>query len=259
MSIEKQMWTLLAPQGNLVQGSVVTLSQEELHYAFHVLRLKQNDPVCLTDCCGTQAHGTIEEISKKKGTVKVQTCQTNSQKKPLINLWLGMPKPSTLEEVVAVASELGVHEIHVFKTEKCAFKSDLKKEKLQRLSDEAVRISKSAFSAKIVEQPNLQRLLQTQSGSVVLFCDEAHVYDNKIQNSIFNALSSIDPTDIHTISLLVGPEASFSAAERQLILQHPSVVSVSLGSHILRVATAVVVGIGCVQNHNFFPKKSHAV
>lgn len=168
---------------------------------------------------------------------------------PCIKLWLAMPKPSTLEEVVATASELGVSEIHIFKSDKCAVKSELKKEKLQRISDEAVRISKSTFSAKIFEQPGLNSLVDFSADSAVtLFCDESHVYENKITNSLFQVLQEKFHLNIQDIHILVGPEASFSDQERQFILETLHAIPVSLGWNILRVPTAVTVVVGVVKS-----------
>lgn len=249
MSTQKQIWTLITPQQAFEECGEVWISGDEHHYAAHVLRLSVGDVVELTNCKGGKATGIIQKISKKDLLISIEKVEHGHERQPRIKLWLAMPKPSTLEEVVATASELGVSEIHVFKSDKCAVKSELKKEKLQRISDEAVRISKSAFSAKIFEQPGLNSLSAfSVDSAVTLFCDESHVYENKITNSLFQVLQEKAHLNIQNIHILVGPEASFSDQERQFILETLHATPVSLGWNILRVPTAVTVAVGVVKN-----------
>lgn len=154
-----------------------------------------------------------------------------------------MPKPATLEEVVTSASELGADNIFIFRSEKTPTKSPIKLEKLQRLSEEATRISKSAFASQIVFNESLYKLYEQYiypsiSKKIVLFCDESHVYEGKIKNSILTYLKKEFTNEIEKICILIGPEASFSNSERNFINEKISCYNVSLGSNILRVPNA---------------------
>jgi 16S rRNA (uracil1498-N3)-methyltransferase len=267
MSLQKQAWTLIVPNHSLEEQGIIILSGDEHHYVANVLRLQNASVVHLTNCNGIKAVGKIQEINKKSTEIQIEQIEKFEIQTPKINLWLAMPKPSTLEEVVATASELGVNEIHIFKSEKCAFKSELKKDKLQRISDEAVRISKSAFSAKIFEHKDLKSLMSSSSevlssssevlssrgltaGSIpIFFCDEAHIYENKITNSIFDMTKEKMNSHVKIMNILVGPEASFSDQERVFILEQDNVIPVSLGKNILRVPTAVTVAVGVLKTH----------
>ncbi|BBH54186.1 RsmE family RNA methyltransferase [Fluviispira sanaruensis] len=252
MSIQKQSWTLIQADLSKAQSEVI-LKDDEHHYAFHVLRLSSGDEVEITNCKGLKAIGCIESANKKSISIKINKVTEVKKSAPEIHLWLAYPKPATLEEVVSSASELGVDHIHIFKADKSAVKSPIKIEKMERISQEAVRISKSAFAAKISCYNNLIELFQknvniNNKNRLILFCDESHIYEGKIQNSIYTVLREHFKKDLEEICLLIGPEASFSDKERLFIHETLTKHSVSLGNNILRVPSAVLSALGSIIN-----------
>lgn len=247
MSTQKQKWTLLTNSKEFMDGGNILIREDEHHYLSNVLRLKCGEEVDIANGNGMVAQAKILSINKKETELIVSQVLLTAPQKPSLSLYLAMPKPSTLEEVVSAASELGVAEIHVFRSEKCMSKAPLKIEKLQRLSDEACRISKSAWSAKLYAYENLNECLTKQQNAfqqgLNLFCDETHVYENKVTNSLRSCLDKFGNKN-ETWNLIVGPEASFTESERSLILNLPDTQSVSLGSNILRVPNAVISALG---------------
>ncbi len=261
MSTQKQVWTIIYdstllsfpvyPQGATGESSKhmqsIVITDEEYHYIAKVLRLQAGDEIDITNCQGVKSFGKIESITKKE--VKVHILNSSLQDKflPEIHLYLAMPKPSTLDEVVSAASEMGVDEIHIFRTEKCASKAPIKLDKLERMSKEAVRVSKSAFSAKVFYYNSLEELITKRksylSSGLNLFCDESHIYENKIQNSLLK-IAQEKMTKQKPVHLIIGPEASFSDAEREFIHKNIECSDVSLGNNILRVPNAVCLGVG---------------
>lgn len=252
MSLHKQLWTIICK--NLEFNSkLLTIIEHEHHYMYHVLRLKEGEVVNITNCQGLKANGIILTANKKEILIEVEKICLAEKLKPEINLWIAMPKPTTLNEVIANSSEMGVSNIHIFKSEKSISKAQLKIEKLQQLSDESTRVSKSAYAAKIHNYESLenfysQHILKTKSIKLVFFCDESHVYENKIQNSIFREIQRCFNHDVQEICVLIGPEASFTAKEREFIQNNINCVSVSLGNNILRVPNAVLSSIGVAIN-----------
>lgn len=252
MSIQKQSWTIISNELNY-NSDFLTIKNDEHHYAFHVLRIKENDKIEITNCRGIKASAIVTSANKKEFSIEIQKISLYQKPKPEINLWLAMPKPTTLDEVIASASEMGASQIHVFKSEKAASKAPLKIEKAKQLSNEATRISKSSFSSEIFYYENLenfykQHILGSQSKKIILFCDECHVYEGKIKNSIFKEIQSHYKKDIDEICILIGPEASFSDSEREFIQKKLNCVAVSLGSNILRVPNATASALGVAIN-----------
>ena len=242
MTIQKQLWTILVEQDEFISNTAVTLKEDELHYIANVLRLKVGDDVEITNCRGLKCLAKIEVFTKKEAKLVILNVLTQKKTSPEIHLYLALPKPSTLEEVIASVSEMGLDEIHIFRSEKCASKAPVKLEKLERISNEAVRISKSAFSTKVFSYETMQdvflkRKLQLENG-LNLFCDESHVYENKVTNSLLKILQEkFNPQQ--NINIFIGPEASFSSIERDFIFNHLNCCAVSLGDNILRVPNAV--------------------
>lgn len=252
MSIQKQSWTIISKDLKITD-SVLNIKNDEHHYAYHVLRIKEGDIIEVTNCQGLKAEGLVTFANKKALSIHIQKVYSYQKTKPEINLWLAMPKPATLDEVISNSSEMGASHIHIFKSEKAASKAILKIEKIRHLSDEATRISKSPYSSEISYYESLenfytQYFLVSKSKKLVLFCDECHVYEGKIKNSIFKEIQSHYKKEMDEICILIGPEASFSDKEREFIQKNLNCVPVSLGSNILRVLNATASALGVAIN-----------
>ncbi|MGY3802763.1 RsmE family RNA methyltransferase [Pigmentibacter ruber] len=253
MSIQKQLWTFISHELNL-NSKTISLKENEHHYAFHVLRIAEADAVEVTNCKGIKAKGVVEKSSKKEVVIKIVEIIVEEISKPKVALILAYPKPATLEEVVSSASELGVNEIHIFKADKSATKAPIKLEKLKIVSDEAVRISKSSYSAELFAYENLTSVvekleLKKNKENLILFCDESHVYEGKITNSILSKLNENFQNNMQNIYIIIGPEASFSDSERSILTNKVQAIPVSLGNNILRVPNAVLSALGVVLNY----------
>jgi 16S rRNA (uracil1498-N3)-methyltransferase len=248
MSIQKQTWTLIS--NNINENSkYLIINDNEHHYGYNVLRIKERTSIQVTNCRGIIAEGIITSANKKELVIDINSVRKIEKTKPNINLWLAMPKPTTLDEVIANSSEMGANQIHIFKSEKAASKAPIKLEKLIQLSNEATRISKSAYSSEIFCYDSLNHFYQeyvskSNSKKIILFCDESHVYEGKITNSILNKIQENYKKSIEEICILIGPEASFSDNERELILNKLNVIPVSLGNNILRVPNASASALG---------------
>ena len=251
MATQKQAWTLIQDVEKFNINTYIIIVDDELHYLSRVLRLAVGDSVEITNCQGTKAFGEINSITKKECSIKIKDVNEENLKLKKVHVCLALPKPSTLEDLVAIVSEMGLEELHLFRTEKCASKAPVKLDKLQKISNEAVRISKSSFSTKIFYYESKEELLLKSKNflenGLNLFCDESHVYENKVTNSLLGVLKN-NYNNQENINIIVGPEASFSDTERQWIEEKIKPYSVSLGQNILRVPNAVSAAFSVV-NH----------
>jgi RsmE family RNA methyltransferase len=249
MSIDKQLWSIILPDTKFYPQSEILLKDDEFHYLSKVLRLNVNEEIEINNCSGFKAKAIIQSISKKEATIFISEVNEEKKQEPTIKLYLAMTKPSTLEEIVLSASEMGLAEMHIFRSDKCASKAPLKTDKLQKISHEATRISKSAYSTQLYFYDSLKELFEKEKNNIEngfnLFCDENHVYEKTVSHGLLKTLQD-KYFQSKNIQYLVGPEASFSAQEREFILKYFNAHSVSLGPNILRVPTAVCSSLGVI-------------
>lgn len=236
MSILKQTWTIVLYERPLHLHDTVLISGDEFHYLINVLRFKTNDTVAVSNGAGIKATGMITTLRKKECEVHITQLSYIPPAKPHRHLILAQLKQSALEEAVCAASEIGIHAIHIFPSERTFSKQPVKLEKLQRISNEAIRISKSAYGASIHVYNSLDECVHTLQKEwdkiCFLFCDEdSQTPILEFTSKKYEHMTAICP--------IVGPEASFSLQERQKILNLPGCFSVSLGQNILKAQTAV--------------------
>lgn len=257
MTTEKQVWTIIDLAGEFIPETEIIIEGDEFHYLANVLRLKVGDEIEINNCQGIKASAKVIMITKKEAKCLILQRYQMQKMYPEIHLYLALPKPSTLEEIVASVSEMGLDEIHIFRTAKCSSKAPVKLEKIQRIANEAVRISKSAYSAKVFSYENMsdfykKRRTDLENG-LNLFCDESDFGANKIMNLLLEEFTQ--KKDIH---LIIGPEASFSSVERDFIYKSFNCFPVLLGNNILRVPTAVYSALALAlqaRDYLFSPSK----
>jgi RsmE family RNA methyltransferase len=262
----KQIWTFIDthPQTTFSKGNIIDLSLDEHHFAYNVLRLHIDEEVWITDCNGTKACGKIIVLDKKRFQVQLEEIFIFQRKRPLVELYVGLPKLTALEEVISSASEMGADAIHIIRTQKCSHKGHIKLEKYQKLSQETVRISKIPYCAKLFYYDDFSSFMNLEfNGGVsedqcVFFCDEELSRPEAVTTDLkrgdvsvcgihlYDALQKNVTLQHKKISIFVGPEASFSQEEREDICALSRMVPVSLGPHILRVPTAVTVSLGTI-------------
>jgi 16S rRNA (uracil1498-N3)-methyltransferase len=249
MSVEKQSWRLLVDSlAGVSLGRQVELSEDEHHYALHVLRLEAGVTVELGDGCGGVADATLVRCDKKSAVAEVTNIRRERRFASRITLILAQPKPSTLEEVVTLASEMGVARVVVFRGERTHGKQHIKVEKLERLAKEALRVTKGFRAPEIalVETAESTSSECARAGALFL-CDEGPLYaearsDERL-NDLRSALDSAVQAGARDVGLIVGPEASLSSEERARF-RALGALPVSLGPLVLRVPTAVAYAAG---------------
>lgn len=238
MKSKPQIWTLILPHQLLKTQELLVLSKEDHHYLRSVLRLSEGAQVEISNGIGTKAVGECCVLNKKEAHVLIKDVLHVPEPQKRVHLILGQLKPSALEEAVKLTSEVGVSSIHIFCAEHTASKQRIKLEKLQKIAYESLRVSKSAFVSKIKFHENLLNCLKylqkKDLNSYFVFCDE------EISSPITSVTVYKNKKDLF---VLIGPEASFSEAERTQIKSLSNLTSVSLGPNILRAPTAAVCSV----------------
>ncbi len=219
-------------------GDIVTLSENQSHYAANVMRLNVNDPLLVFNGQDGEWLAEAETIGKKKVTVELKT-QTRAQA-AAADIWLVFaPIKNKTEFVVEKAVELGAAKILPVLTRHSVVKS-VNQEKLETNAIEAAEQCERLDVPPIENLQDLPHLLaKWPSERELLYADESG--DGIALKQLLPALSP------KPRAVLIGPEGGFSPEEQRLLKSKPFVKSFTLGPRILRADTASVAALACVQ------------
>lgn len=222
---------------DITPSALCTLDPEESRHAVRVLRMRQGDPIDVTDGHGALHHCIILEASEKGCVVQPLT---SDLRPPTSDLHLAVAptkNPSRMEWLVEKAVEMGVGDITLLRCDRSE-RSFLKTERLQKLAVSAMKQS--------------LRTLLPAIGEAVVLRDWLHS-EFKIQNSELKLIAHCEAGQPRTpladllepgrpATILIGPEGDFSAEEIALALEL-GFRPVSLGPSRLRTETAALYAV----------------
>ena len=147
-----------------------------------------------------------------------------------------MPKADKLELITQKAVELGVTKIVPVLTSRSVSRPDAKsvskkQERLQRIALEAAKQSGRGIIPEIGKMTDLESALRTAPGKKILFYEGGG-----------EALGALISPDEAEVSVFIGPEGGFDAAEVQLAKQYGAAPA-TLGPRILRTETAPLAAL----------------
>lgn len=212
-------------------GSAVIDGEDGRHIA-RALRMHTGDALTLSDGAGTDYTGEIESITSDTVMVRLTDKFKNRSEPTLrVTLYPGMPKADKLELITQKAVELGVTKIVPVLTSRSVSRPDAKsvskkQERLQRIALEAAKQSGRGIIPEIGKMTDLESALKTAPGKKILFYEGG-------------ALVSPDEAEV---SVFIGPEGGFDAAEVQLAKQYGATPA-TLGPRILRTETAPLAAL----------------
>lgn len=238
MTSQAQIWRLFydeAPQ----KGEVIKIENEEHHFSRNVLRIRPGELVEFTNGKGLLARTRLIESDKKDSKYIVESADVAPFPKTRVLLFVGTPKPSALEELISVGTELGAAQIHLIQTAKVQNKQELRIDRLYRIMRESMRISRCTWDTELFAHASLNDTIKAIAPESIKFlCDESPIYKNNgcMHNHLLNLLRKKEKRC--DVAIFVGPEASFTQDERDFICREFAAEPVSLGQNILRVPTA---------------------
>ena len=221
------------------EGGAVTLGEGAARHA-RVLRLRQGDEVELFDGAGRLANARIVSVA---GFVECEAAAPviADVRATRVVLMLAIPKGSTLDDCVRMATELGVDEVALMQAERSVPRWDESRarsriERLTRVAAEAAAQSERA-DLPIIHGPAscpdwIARLPEDALGVVFGARAEGALRVTQTPEQIWCA---------------VGPEGGF-ADDELAAFQRAGFVVGSLGRSILRVDTAVAAALTLVQD-----------
>lgn len=222
-------------------GSLVEVTGDEAHHAVAVRRLREGEPVVLTDGLGTSVTGEVAATGKRVFSVRVGTVDQDPRPDPAITVVQALPKGERGELAVEVLTEVGVDRIvpwaasrsvAVWKGER-AVKSHAR---WQATAREAAKQSRRSWLPTVwplASTTDLAALVAEADLAVVLHEDATA------------ALSAVDVPASGRIVVVVGPEGGISP-EELAALADAGARSVRLGAEVLRTSTAGVVAVAAL-------------
>lgn len=217
----------------LGKGQTVSLTKEQAHYLFGVMRLAVGAVLSLFNGRDGEWDAEVAEAGKKGGSL-LCTEQTRPLQMPP-DLWLLFApiKKERTDFIVEKAVELGAGQIIPVQTE-FTNSGRVKQDRLQAHAIEAAEQCGGTYVPEVAEMERLGRLLDTwPTDRRLMFCDE----------TMLGAATALAGQSRGPWAILIGPEGGFSEAERSRLKALSYAFPVSLGPRILRADTAAVAAL----------------
>ncbi|SLN53862.1 16S rRNA (uracil(1498)-N(3))-methyltransferase [Pseudooctadecabacter jejudonensis] len=210
----------------------VSLTRDQAHYLFGVMRLDVGDAVALFNGRDGEWQTRVGVANKKGGDLVCQV-QTRAQVGPP-DLWLVCApiRKERLSFMVEKAVELGVARIVLMQTD---FTQDAKRVRLDKLQAVAVEAAEQCEALVVPEVVGVEKFSTLMGGwdaaRRILFCDEAAAGRPSVLPDVIAGPWAV----------VIGPEGGFSDTEREVL--QGLAAPVSLGPRILRAETAAVAAL----------------
>lgn len=225
----------------------ISITGKEARHIRNVLRMKKGEMLILMDREGQSFEATIGEVHYKEVKVTITKTIPPLPSSPVkISLAQALIKSHPMEYLIQKVTELGIHSIHPFYSERTFIQ--LKSAHLKNKMDRWMEIMKSACKqCGRVTLPDLNTPLlfeeiikdapDTKTLKILLWEDEDKVDLKRLLTSMSSAPH---------VFVIVGPEGGFSLNEINLA-KDAGFHIVSLGNRILRAETAAVSLLSIIQ------------
>jgi len=223
----------------LEDGGSVPLTKEQAHYLRNVMRFDLDEAVTLFNGRDGEWRGRVAELGKKAGVVALDE-QVRSQADES-DLWLLFApiKKARLDFIVEKATELGASVLWPVVTQRTQ-SGRVNAERMVAQTVEAAEQCERLTLPDVREGCSLEAALQDWPKGRRLF-----VLDETGQGKpVAETLASFKGKPA---AFLIGPEGGFAPDELEILRGHAAVISLSLGSRILRAETAAVAALSCWQ------------
>jgi 16S rRNA (uracil1498-N3)-methyltransferase len=213
-----------------IQGSVITLGQEQQHYLIRVLRLRTGDRFIAMD---GQGKWWLAQLQPEQAQV-LEQLTVETELPVTVTLIVALPKGNGFDEVVRYCTELGVTCIAPILSDRTLLNpSPQKLERWRRIATEAAEQSERCFIPTILDPVPFTTSITANVATHRYICEGRGDYPH-----LNNAINS-QPAEI---TIATGPEGGWTEAEMAQAIAS-GFQPVSLGRRILRAVTAPTVAI----------------
>ncbi|HZV70985.1 MAG TPA: RsmE family RNA methyltransferase [Saprospiraceae bacterium] len=241
MGVNSLQWYYLA---DLKQtGEMVSLSGDEWHHCYHVLRLTTGDDIILTDGKGQCMQGKIISASKQEGVIQlIHDLTTEYQNPRTYKLSIGIAPTKNIDRTefaIEKLVELGVDEI-CFLDCKHAERTHLRMDRIEKIILSAAKQSRKIFIPRLLGLTSPMKYVnqkQTEQSNTSVLCCHMDPASKSVGE---NYLTGQD------VVMLIGPEGGFAHEEIEDLMGLGAKL-VHLGPFRLRVETAAITA--CADIH----------
>ncbi|HEY6519665.1 MAG TPA: 16S rRNA (uracil(1498)-N(3))-methyltransferase [Roseiarcus sp.] len=230
---------LYVPQ-DLANEAEVKLDPQQTNYLVNVLRLGAGAPVLLFNGRDGEFAASLATSSRKAATLAVGAQSRPQETPPDVDYLFAPLKHARLDYMAQKAVEMGARRLKPVITRH----TQVARVNEDRLRANAIEACEQCGVIWVPEIAPVEPLAEALKGwppeRLLVFCDE-----DAEQASPLDALGTARADG--GVSLLVGPEGGFEAAERAAILAAPRVLRLNLGPRILRADTAAVAALALIQ------------
>ena len=219
----------------LAPGAEVVLSTDDSHHLTRVVRRRPGDGVEVIGADGRLWSCEVVQVSDA-AVLRVVERAHDAPVAPPVSLWVGLAEAGRLDMVVEKAVELGVREVGVMTTARA-----------RRVPDGG------AWERRVMRMARVAEAAARQSGRGTWASPGALVpFDHVLRQTVPGEGIILDPRAIASladvlrvrpaaspVTLLIGPDTGFSAAEVDAAVE-AGLVTARLGSGMLRCETAAV-------------------
>jgi 16S rRNA (uracil1498-N3)-methyltransferase len=214
-----------------VQASRLTLTLEQQHYLYRVLRLKSGDRFIVMD---GQGNSWLAELQTEQATL-LEPIYGQAELPISVTLMLALPK-NGFDDVVRQVTELGVTCIVPTMSDRTLLNpSPNKLERWRRIAQEAAEQSERQMVPTILDPLPFSEALHTLEAEQRLIC-VARGTPSHLLNCVSNARSII---------VAIGCEGGWTDAEVSRAIE-AGYQPVSLGRRILRAVTAPITAMSLI-------------
>ena len=218
----------------LIPGSLVDLPETVAHH-LHVVRQQSGTELVLFDGSGGQVRARLVEIGKRRASAEVVAVEAVEVELPYaITLAQGLPEGSSkMDWIVEKAVELGVTAIQPLAAARSVVKLSGERAEKRQAHWEGVVVAASEQSGRnrlaVVSplQDFNRYIAQPADGPRILLSPRA-------MQSLAGWARATPP---QAVTLLIGPEGGFSAAEEDAAIA-AGALALSMGPRVLRTETA---------------------
>lgn len=215
------------------------LTPEQSHYLFRVLRLSPGADLVAMDGRGQSWQARLEADA----LALEEALAENSELSLGVDLAVALPKGNVLEEILRPCAELGVRGIYPILSQRTLLNpSDQKLDRWRRILTEAAEQCERQWTPQLFSpQPWPEFLAHPREHTAHFLCLARRPCPS-LTGALRRRLAEAQP---QALTLAVGPEGGWTDAEIQEALDQDW-EAVSLGSRILRAATAPIVALAQV-------------
>ncbi len=213
-------------------GSAIIEEKPQIHKIKNVLRLQKGDKLEIFDQYSKEYITEIEQITDSTIFLNILKQRKVNTPKYKINLAAAFPKGKRGDWIIEKVTELGVDSIFILETKRSVMDAGIGRiNKWKQIAIQAAEQS-GRVTVPIIERRKIEQINGIKIAAVI-----------NAKEHIKQKLEELQPKkDVDEITYFVGPEGDWTEQEIRQI-EGLGAINVTLGSQILRVETASVVGI----------------